>query len=333
MKEWHFRIGVHHLRGLIDAFEAGKSYADLAEAVVQGLWPRVQADFAAKHGACPGRGAVLLGMGSLGAGRLNAGSDLDLILIYDAEGVDLRRPPPAADAHLLRAPDPGHGHRAVGADRRGAALRGGRAAAPLGPGRGRWRPRSSRSPGLSGNRGLDLGTPGPDPRTGAGGRASLAAEVEDFRRQILALKGPGARGAGGRGRDAGAAGRGQAARGAWEAKNGPGRLMDIELCAQWAALVAANPARQVERQIASKGALPPEDQAVLLEAYRLLWRLQAGSKLLGDRGLDLASLGEGGRVFLLRETGAETVEALQGQIGRMVSLAESVIARQFPGQG
>ena len=123
------------------------------------------------------------------------------------------------------------------------------------------------------------------------------------------------------------------ARGAWEAKNGPGRLMDIELCAQWAALIAANPARQVERQIASKGALPPEDQAVLLEAYRLLWRLQAGSKLLGDRGLDLASLGEGGRVFLLRETGASSVEALQGQIERMVSLAESVIARQFPGQG
>jgi glutamate-ammonia-ligase adenylyltransferase len=25
MKEWHFRIGVHHLRGLIDGFEAGKS--------------------------------------------------------------------------------------------------------------------------------------------------------------------------------------------------------------------------------------------------------------------------------------------------------------------
>jgi glutamate-ammonia-ligase adenylyltransferase len=43
MKEWHFRIGVHHLRGLIDAFEAGKSYADLAEAVIAALWPVVTA--------------------------------------------------------------------------------------------------------------------------------------------------------------------------------------------------------------------------------------------------------------------------------------------------
>ena len=34
LKEWHFRVGVHHLRGLTDAFEAGKSYADLAEAVI-----------------------------------------------------------------------------------------------------------------------------------------------------------------------------------------------------------------------------------------------------------------------------------------------------------
>ena len=33
-KEWHFRIGVHHLRGLIDADQAGQQYADLAGAVI-----------------------------------------------------------------------------------------------------------------------------------------------------------------------------------------------------------------------------------------------------------------------------------------------------------
>ncbi len=54
MKEWHFRIGVHHLRGLIDAFEAGKHYADLAEAVVAALWPVVPREFARKHGAAAG---------------------------------------------------------------------------------------------------------------------------------------------------------------------------------------------------------------------------------------------------------------------------------------
>jgi glutamate-ammonia-ligase adenylyltransferase len=96
-KEWHFRIGVHHLRGLIDGFEAGKLYADLAEAVIAALWPVVLADFEGRHGVQPGRGAVVVGMGSLGAGRLNAASDLDLIVIYDAGGVeasDGRRPLP-----------------------------------------------------------------------------------------------------------------------------------------------------------------------------------------------------------------------------------------------
>ncbi|MCE8472118.1 glutamine-synthetase adenylyltransferase, partial [Rhodovulum sulfidophilum] len=95
VREWHFRIGVHFLRGLIDARTAGAEYADLAEAVLAALWPRVVAQFAAKHGDPPGKGAVVLGMGSLGAGALSARSDLDLIVIYDADGVeasDGRRP-------------------------------------------------------------------------------------------------------------------------------------------------------------------------------------------------------------------------------------------------
>ena len=33
------------------------------------LWPVVEAEFARKYGPPPGRGAILLGMGSLGAGR------------------------------------------------------------------------------------------------------------------------------------------------------------------------------------------------------------------------------------------------------------------------
>ena len=47
----------------------------------------------------PGRGAVVLGMGSLGAGRLHAHSDLDVIVIYDADGVTHRM----GVAHCLRA--------------------------------------------------------------------------------------------------------------------------------------------------------------------------------------------------------------------------------------
>ena len=80
---------------LRSADAAGAQYADLAGACLAALYPAVVAQFAAKHGAPPGRGAMVLGMGSLGAERLNASSDLDLIVIYDAAGVEAsegRRP-------------------------------------------------------------------------------------------------------------------------------------------------------------------------------------------------------------------------------------------------
>ena len=103
-KEWHFRVGVHHLRGLVSAEEAGVHYADLAGACIAALWPVVAEKFAEKHGPMPGRGAVVLGMGSLGAKRLNASSDLDLIVIYDSDGVEYSegRRPLASRAYYAR---------------------------------------------------------------------------------------------------------------------------------------------------------------------------------------------------------------------------------------
>ncbi|MEP0961077.1 MAG: glutamine-synthetase adenylyltransferase [Roseobacter sp.] len=82
-KEWHFRIGVHLLRGLISPLDARAQYSDLARAVLDAVWPAVQSEFGSKYGPPPGRGAIVVGMGSLGAGTLTAGSDLDLIVIYD----------------------------------------------------------------------------------------------------------------------------------------------------------------------------------------------------------------------------------------------------------
>jgi glutamate-ammonia-ligase adenylyltransferase len=244
MKEWHFRIGVHHLRGLIDGFEAGKHYADLAEAVVQVIWSEVAADFTRKHGTMPGRGAVVLGMGSMGAARLNAGSDLDLIVIYDDQGVEgSDGPRPLATrpyyarltqtlvtALTAQMPE----GRLYEVDMRlrpsGRAGAGGDQPAQLHH--------------LSGDRGLDLGTPGPDPRKGACGRGLAWGEVEAFRRGLLAAKGQGARVkpdvAEMRARLQAA----KPAQGAWDAKNGAGRIMDIELAAQTIALIAGKPRPQ-----------------------------------------------------------------------------------------
>ena len=76
----------------------------MADAAVAALAPVVAAEFARRHGPPPGAGAVVLGMGSLGARQLNASSDLDLIVIYDAAGDETStgRRPLGARAYYAR---------------------------------------------------------------------------------------------------------------------------------------------------------------------------------------------------------------------------------------
>lgn len=336
MKEWHFRVGVHHLRGLIDAFEAGKAYADLAEAVIGTLWPVVVAEFATRHGAPPGRGAVVMGMGSLGAGRLNAGSDLDLIMIYDAQGAEVSEgaKPLAARAYFARL-----------TQAMVTAL-----TAPMAEGRlyevdMRLRPSGRQGPvatswdafrsyqlteawtweHLALTRGHVLA-----------GDPSLAADVEAFRRDLLADKGgdaPRVRADLGamRGRLAGA----KPARGSLDAKNGPGRMMDIELMAQMACLLAGSAVRRTQQQIAAgvkSAELTREESDELLSAYRLCWQVQAASRLLSDSVPDMAHMGEGARAFLLRETGEADLDALATRLERAATAVATIITAHM-GEG
>jgi glutamate-ammonia-ligase adenylyltransferase len=165
------------------------------------------------------------------------------------------------------------------------------------------------------------------------GAAALMAEVEAFRRDLLLAKG---KGAGVRKEVAEMRARlavAKPARGQWEAKNGPGRLMDIELLAEMAALLTGSPARGVERQIEAGrkgGILSDSDATGLLEAYRLMWRLQAGTRLITDGALDPAKLGEGACAFLLRETGETSAAALSDRLEAVAGLAEAVIVTQMP---
>ncbi len=333
MKEFHFRIGVHHLRGLIDGFEAAKQYSDLAEAVIVALWPVVLADFAAKHGTAPGRGAVLLGMGSLGAGRLNAGSDLDVILIYDAAGVDTstgNRPLPARTyyARLTQAvvtalsAQTAEGRLYEVDVRLRPSGRQGAVATSIDSFRSYQRDEAWTWEHLALTRARVMA-----------GQPDLAAEVESFRRAVLAEKS--AHPAKIRADTAEMRARLQAAKpgeGDWDAKFGRGRLMDIELCAQMAALLTASPACQIERQIAAGGKggeWSHSDQTALLDAYRVLWRLQSAARLLSDKTIDLLALGIGGRDFLLRETGARSVEDLGQRLRDLVARADAIISARM----
>ena len=330
--EWHFRVGVHHLRGLIDGFEAGTQYADLASAVVAALWPVVVASFAVKHGAMPGRGAVLVAMGSLGAGRLNAGSDLDLIVIYDPAGVEYSTGTRPLAARLYYARLTQAMVTALTAQMAGGRLY--EVDMRLRPS-GRQGPVATSVESFRSYQMTEAWTWEHLALTRArvvAGDEGLSAEVEALRREVLAEQGRGDRVipdvAEMRGRLADAKPGGAE----WEAKLGPGKAMDVELLAQMLALRAASPARSVERQLAAgrtAGEVSQMDETVLLDAFRLCWQLQAASRLLSDQVVDPQALGEGARAFLLRETGQVSAPGLSARLAAVAAAADRVIATKL----
>ncbi|MCM2562395.1 glutamine-synthetase adenylyltransferase [Lutimaribacter sp. EGI FJ00015] len=313
-KEWHFRIGVHHLRGLIDADTAGRQYADLAEACLAALYPVVVAQFTIKHGPPPGRGAMVLGMGSMGAARLNATSDLDLIVIYDAAGVESSdgRRPLAARAYYARLTQAmvtavtaqmAEG-RLYEIDMR---LRPSGTQGPVATSLASFENYQKNEAWLWEHLALTRARP-------VAGETGVAEDVEKVRREALTVS----RDAAGVLKDV----RDMRARiaaakppaGPWDAKLGKGRLQDVELVAQAGALLGGGTERTVEAGLAcaaEAGWLENDEINALDAAHALCWKVQAVSKLLSDKAFDPDATGEGGCAMMLRETGFDDLAALE----------------------
>ncbi len=81
--EQKFLIGVRFLGQTIDATEAGLAFSDLADVLITAMLEKVRGEFEKKHGTVAGGKIAVVGMGRLGSRELTAGSDLDLILLYD----------------------------------------------------------------------------------------------------------------------------------------------------------------------------------------------------------------------------------------------------------
>ncbi|UPT61558.1 MAG: bifunctional [glutamine synthetase] adenylyltransferase/[glutamine synthetase]-adenylyl-L-tyrosine phosphorylase [Hyphomonadaceae bacterium JAD_PAG50586_4] len=91
-REEAFRIGVQVLEGIANAQEAGAAYADLAEACVGAMADAALNEVERMYGPAPGA-FVVLALGKFGGRELAEGSDLDIMLVYDA-------PPDTGDAKL-----------------------------------------------------------------------------------------------------------------------------------------------------------------------------------------------------------------------------------------
>ncbi|MDO5647953.1 glutamine-synthetase adenylyltransferase [Paracoccus sp. (in: a-proteobacteria)] len=333
--EWHFRIGVHHLRGLTDADEAAGQYADLADACVAALFPVTVDDFSRRHGPPPGRGAVVLGMGSLGARNLNAGSDLDLIVIYDADGAESSDGPrplatrpyyarltqamitalsaPTAEGRLYEVdmrlrPSGRQGPVATSVQSftdyqlseawtwEHLALTRARVVAQTGDDALPHQVESLRLRVLQERGGLDRVMP----------------DLADMRARLFAAKSAG---------------------GAFDAKSGPGRLQDIDLLAQSCALRAGDPARGTLAQLRAgrrAGLLGAQQADELASIWRRQWRLHMTGRLLTDRVLDMDVIGRGGQDMLWRETGVSDAETLAARLADDVASASQIIAQHLP---
>lgn len=334
--EWQFRTGVHLLRGLIGAEEAGQHYADIADTVLDVLFPIVAQEFSRRHGSPPGRGAVLVGMGSLGARLLNAGSDLDLLVIYDHAGQDASEGdrPLAARAYFSRLTQ--------------AMITA--VSAPTAAGRAyevdmRLRPSGRQGPVATSLQSfrdyqmteawtwehLALTRARVVSACGADGEA-LAHDFEALRVEILLARGKDARVlpdlADMRERIFNA----KADEGEWGAKIGRGRLQDVELFAQSCALRTAAPARAVVAQLRAgqRAQIVSQDDANSLgSAFRFLWSLQCAGRLLSDVTPDLDTLGQGARDLILRETGAGSIAELSARLSAIVEEAGGIIEREL----
>jgi glutamate-ammonia-ligase adenylyltransferase len=116
----------------------------------------------------------------------------------------------------------------------------------------------------------------------------------------------------------------------WDAKSGAGRMMDIELLAEAAALITSSPTQDIYAQLACgvrAGWITPDEHDILRTTYRLTWRLQSAARLLTGGVLDPAVIGTDGRDFLLRSTKADSIDVLADQISDACDAAADVLSQ------
>ena len=83
IKERDFLLSVATLDGRLNANQAGRERSAVAHVALRIMLPRVLADFASRHGSVPGGDLAIVVLGKAGSLEMMAGSDLDLMFIYD----------------------------------------------------------------------------------------------------------------------------------------------------------------------------------------------------------------------------------------------------------
>jgi glutamate-ammonia-ligase adenylyltransferase len=316
VREAEFAVSVATMEGRMDADAAGLIRTALADAALAELLPRVLADFSQRYGRVRGGGMAVVLLGKAGSREMMAGSDLDLIFIYDhpdsvTESHGPRRL--ASSQWFIRAV-----HTFV------AAVTAPDAEGPMYAVDMRLRPSGNKGPlavSLTGFERYHAGDAWTWERM-ALTRARVIAGPPALRRRVeTAIEAAiAAAGTPERIRTDAALMRARMQRelpasGAWDVKLRPGGQIDVEFIAQTLQLVhaaahpgVANPTTRVAlARLEKAGLLPAEDAALLIRADHL-WRSVQGLLRISYGRTPPARLSEAVQAALLRTRGADEVD-------------------------
>jgi len=337
VKEDEFAIAVATMEGRLDADAAGEQRAALADAALTGLLAPVLADFSARFGRVRGGGMVVVALGKAGGREMMAGSDLDLMLIYDhpdsvTESRGARAMPVsqwfvrAAHAYVAALTAPGAEGQLYAVDMR-------------------LRPSGNKGPvavSLAGFRRYHEESAWTWERM-ALTRARVVAGPKALRERVAAAIAEAIGRAGDPVKirtDAAAMrvrmGRDQALDGPWDVKHRPGGQIDVEFIAQVLQLVHAgshpsvcSPTTRVAlRRLAAAGLLPADDAALLIEADHM-WRTVQGMLRITLGRAVKADFPETSARPLLRAAGAVDLPGLRGTLDRLALEVRSAFGRHI----
>ncbi|WP_340108772.1 bifunctional [glutamine synthetase] adenylyltransferase/[glutamine synthetase]-adenylyl-L-tyrosine phosphorylase [Pikeienuella sp. HZG-20] len=336
-KEQRFRLGVQVLRGIADEVEAGRGFSNIAEVCLGALLPVVEAEFSRRHGPPPGRGAAVIAMGKFGGREMTASSDLDLIVVYDAEGEEQSAGPKPLTVSLYYA-------RLT--QKIVSALTAPTAEGALYEVDMRLRPSGGQGPvavSLSGFQRYQMeeawtwehmaltrarpvaGLTALREELGAVIETVLSAprDKEKTREDVAAMRA--------RLADANRSVSGEL----WALKHGRGGLMDIEFAAQnallGAGLTGAGAALAALEALQAAGALAPDDAEALIAAYRLQSRLQQVERVALTGSFRAETAGDGLKAAMVRAVDAMDFKDLESRLNVAREDAAAIVDRLLGG--
>jgi glutamate-ammonia-ligase adenylyltransferase len=338
VREEGFSTSVATMEGRINADEAGLRRSAIADAALSALLSPVLTDFASRFGRVRGGSIAVVAMGKAGGREMMAGSDLDLMLVYDhpvevSESRGARRLPVsqwfvrAAHAYVAAVTAPGVDGPLYEVDMR---LRPSGNKGPVAVSLGAFRRYHAEAAWTWERMALT--------------RARVVAGPPALRTRIEEAIGEALAEAGGADRIRGDAASMRARMlrdlppdGAWDVKLRPGGQIEVEFIAQVLQLIHAHEApglcspttRVALTRLADAGKLPPDDAAMLIHADHVWRTLQGMLRITVGRGAR-DELPDASALALLRAVGgAVDLETLQATLDDLAQQVRAMFVRHI----